>query len=184
MPVRDTAVSLYGVGGHCYVAFMAETVHLFLKASGADVQGESTQTSLGRENSIECLSFVDAVRTAREKGSGMATGRRTYEPIVFRKRIDKSSPLLAKALCNNEVIEGTWKFFRPNPAGDGTTEEFFNVTVKEARIASIRRVSPDTIDPASALEPPTEEVGIVFHTIIWNYLPASVEHEDNWRENQ
>lgn len=36
------------------------------------------------------------VLTAREAGSGMATGRRQYEPLVIRKRIDKSSPLLAK----------------------------------------------------------------------------------------
>ena len=34
---------------------MAETVHLYLKANGADVKGESTQHSLGRENSIECV---------------------------------------------------------------------------------------------------------------------------------
>jgi type VI secretion system secreted protein Hcp len=161
---------------------MAETVHLFLKANGTDVSGESTQTSLGRENSIECLSFEDSVRTAREKGTGMATGRRTYEPIVFRKRIDKSSPLLAKALCNNEVIEATFKFFRPNPNGDGTTEQFFTVEIAEGRVAHIKRVSPDTIDPASAQEPPTEEVGLVFHTITWTYEQGGVTHTDNWRE--
>ena len=68
---------------------MAETVHLFLKANGSDIKGESTQTSLGRDGSIECLYFEDSVRTAREKGSGMATGRRTYNPIIIRKRIDK-----------------------------------------------------------------------------------------------
>ena len=101
---------------------MAETVHLYLKANGSDIKGESTQTSLGRADSIECLYFEDSVRTARETGSGRATGRRTYEPIVMRKRIDKSSPLLVKALCNNEVVEGIFKFFRPNPAGDGTTD--------------------------------------------------------------
>jgi type VI secretion system secreted protein Hcp len=162
---------------------MAETVHLYLKANGSDIQGESTQTSLGREGSIECLYFEDSVRTAREKGSGMATGRRTYNPIVIRKRIDKSSPLLAKALCNNEVIEGTFKFFRPSPTGDGTTQQFFTVEIKEGRINSIKRVSPDTIDPASAQEPPTEEVGFVFHTIVWTYEDGGVTHEDNWREN-
>lgn len=162
---------------------MAETVHWYLNTNGEKVDGESTQTSLGRENSIECLSFVDAVRTAREKGSGLATGRRTYEPIVIRKRIDKSSPILARSLCNNEVIEGTFKFFRPNPAGDGTTEHFFTVEYAEGRVASIRRVSPDTIDPASATEPPTEEVSIVFHTITWTYEPGGQMHTDNWREN-
>ena len=28
---------------------MAESVHLYLKANGTDIKGESTQTSLGRE---------------------------------------------------------------------------------------------------------------------------------------
>jgi type VI secretion system secreted protein Hcp len=161
---------------------MAETVHLFLKSNGSDIKGESTQTSLGREGSIECLYFEDSVRTAREKGTGMATGRRTYNPIIIRKRIDKSSALLAKALCNNEVIEGTFKFFRPSPSGDGTTQQFFTVEIAEGRINSIKRVSPDTIDPASAAEPPTEEVGFVFHTITWTYEDGGITHTDNWRE--
>ncbi|MCC6873753.1 MAG: type VI secretion system tube protein Hcp, partial [Sandaracinaceae bacterium] len=85
--------------------------------------------------------------------------------------------------CNNEVIEGIFKFFRPNPAGDGTTEHFFTVEIKEGRIASIKRVSPDVIDPASASEPPTEEVGFVFHTITWTYEPSGATHVDSWREN-
>ena len=163
---------------------MAETVHLYLTSNGETIEGESTQTSLGRENSTEALSFVDSVRTAREKGSASASGRRTYEPIVFRKRIDKSSPLIARSMCNNEVIEGTFKFFRPNPAGDGTTEHFFTVEFGEGRVASVRRVSPDVIDPASAAEPPTEEVSFVFHNITWTYEPTGASHHDNWRENQ
>ena len=36
---------------------MAETVHLFLKANGTDIKGESTQTSLGRADSIECVYY-------------------------------------------------------------------------------------------------------------------------------
>ena len=162
---------------------MAETVHLYLKSNGEDIQGESTQTSLNRENSIECLYFMDAVRTAREAGSGMASGRRTFEPLVFRKRIDKSSPLLARGLCNNEVIQGTFKFFRPNPAGDGTTEWFFTIEFGEGRIASIKRVSPDVIDPASAVAPPTEEVSFVFRLITWTYEPTGASHVDDWQNN-
>ncbi len=163
---------------------MAETVHLYLKSNGEDIQGESSQTSLGRENSIECLSFCDDVRTAREKSSGLATGRRTFEPIRFMKRIDKASPLLARSLCNNEAIEGVFKFFRPSPVGDGTTEHFFTVEFRAGRVASIKRISPDVIDPASSLLPPTEEVEFVFHEITWTYEPNGASHTDNWRENQ
>lgn len=36
------------------------------------------------------------VRSPRDAGSGMAIGRRQHEPILIRKRLDKSSPLLAQ----------------------------------------------------------------------------------------
>jgi type VI secretion system secreted protein Hcp len=162
---------------------MAETVHLYLKANGTDIQGESTQTSLGRENSIECITFQSQAITARERGTGMATGRRTYEPLTIVKRIDKSSPLLMKALCRNETIEGVFKFFRPNPAGDGTTQQFFSVKIQKARIASVKQMLPDTLDPDSANFPPKEEVQFVFHTIGWTFEDGGVEYEDSWGDN-
>ena len=161
---------------------MAETVHLYLKSNGEDIQGDSSQISLDREDSIECLTFEDSVRTAREPGSGIATGRRTYEPIRLVKRIDKSSPLLARSLTTNEECEGIFKFFRPMPSGDGTTEHFFTVEFGKGRIGSITRVSPDTIDPASATAPPTEEVTFLFENITWTFEPSGATHYDSWRE--
>jgi len=159
---------------------MAETVHLFLKANGADIQGESTQTSLGRENSIECLAYEFDVMTAREASSGLATGRRQYKPLVIRKRIDKASPLLMKALTKNEVVDGELKFFRPNLGGDGTTEQFYTVKFEKGRINSIKQYVPNTIEPAKSNEPPQEELAFVFHTIKWTYTNGGIEHEDKW----
>jgi type VI secretion system secreted protein Hcp len=163
---------------------MAETVHLYLKANGADIQGESTQTSLSRENSIECVYYRQAVDTAREAGSGMATGRRQYQPLLIRKRIDKSSPLIAKALVENQVVEGVFKFFRPNPTGDGTTEQFYTVSIKAGRIASQNQYVPDTIIPATSRDPALEEITFVFGTIKWVYTNGGVEHEDTWNANR
>jgi type VI secretion system secreted protein Hcp len=163
---------------------MAETVHLYLKANGADIKGESSQTSLGREGSIECVYYEQAVKTAREAGSGMATGRRQYEPLLLRKRIDKSSPLIAKALVENQVIEGVFKFFRPNPSGDGTTQQFYTVSIKQGRVASQKQIVPDTIVPATSTEPPLEEVTFVFHTIKWVFTDGGIEHEDTWNQNR
>jgi type VI secretion system secreted protein Hcp len=163
---------------------MAETVHLFLKANGTDIKGDPTQTSLGRADSIECVYFEQSVITAREAGSSLATGRRQYQPLLIRKRIDKASPLLMKALCDNTVIEGVFKFYRPNPTGDGTTEQFYTVAIKKARIASIKLVVPDTIVPASSTEPPLEEVAFVFHTIGWTYTNGGVTHEDTWDQQK
>jgi type VI secretion system secreted protein Hcp len=159
---------------------MAETVHLYLKANGTDIKGESTQVSLGRDGSIECVFYEQGVITAREAGSGLATGRRQYQPLLIRKRIDKASPLLMKALCENQVIEATFKFFRPNPTGDGTTEQFYTVAIKQGRINTIKQVVPDTIVPATSKDPALEEITLVFHTISWTYTNGGVTHEDSW----
>jgi type VI secretion system secreted protein Hcp len=161
---------------------MAETVHLFLKASGADIKGESSQTSLGRADSIECYQYEQPIETAREASTGMATGRRTYKPLRIVKRIDKASPLLTKALCTNAVIEGVFKFFRPSPLGDGSTQQFYSVGIKAGRIASINQFVPDTTNDATAHEHPLEEVTFVFHTITWTFTDGGIEFEDNWSQ--
>ena len=163
---------------------MAETVHLFLKAAGADIEGETTQTSVGRDKSIEVIYYEQSVDTAREAGSGMATGRRTYKPIKILKRIDKSSPLIAKALVENTVVEGKFKFYRPAPTGDGTTEQFFTVEIKKGRISGLKQILPNTFDPAASKEPPLEEVEFVFHTISWTFTQGGITHEDTWNQNR
>jgi len=163
---------------------MAETVHLYLKANGTDIKGESTQVSLGREESIECVYYEQGVITAREAGSGLATGRRQYQPLLIRKRIDKSTPLLMKALTENQVIEATFKFFRPNPTGDGTTEQFYSVNFKQGRVNSIKQYVPDTIVPVSTNDPALEELTFVFHTIGWTYTNGGVTHEDSWSQQR
>ena len=71
-------------------------------------------------------------------------------------------------------------FFRPNPTGDGTTEQFYTVEIKEGNIASIRDVIPSTIHASSAGEPPMEEVTFVFRTITWRFENGGVEHTDSW----
>ncbi len=163
---------------------MAETVHLYLKANGNDIKGESTQTSLGRQDSIECVYYEQGVTSAREAGTGMVTGRRQYSPLLVRKRIDKSSPLLLKALVDNAKIDATFKFFRPNPSGDGTTEQFYTVVLKEGNIAAVKDIVFDTLKPGANSEPPLEEVAFVFKTITWTYTNGGVTHTDSWKDNK
>lgn len=159
---------------------MAETVHLFLKAGNAIIKGESSQKSLGRADSIECLYFDHSVTTPREAGSGMATGKRQYSPILIRKHIDKSTPLLFKALTTNQLIEGTFNFFRPNPTGNGTTEHFYTINIKKGRVIGVRDYVADILNPATQTYPALEEVSFVFEEITWTYVNGGVTHQDNW----
>lgn len=163
---------------------MAMTVHLKLKADGEDIEGESTVTTLEREDTIECFSFDYGVQSASESFSGTASGARNYEPIRIVKRVDKATPLLWKALCENSTIEGVFKFYRPSPAGDGTTEEFYTVEISEARIAGIDFSSPDAMGGAGQAEPPTESIVFVFNNMAQTYEATGAAHEDNFREQR
>ncbi|MEM7158123.1 MAG: type VI secretion system tube protein TssD [Myxococcota bacterium] len=163
---------------------MAETIHAFLKADSNDLKGLSTQEELGGKSlidSIECVSYSHSAMTPSERGSNRATGRRQFGPITITKRIDKSSPLLMKALCGNEEIEGTFSFFRPKPTGAGEIEHFYDVNIKGGRISAIRQISPDTIDGQSATRPFTEEVELVFNDITWTHMTENTEHSDFWK---
>jgi type VI secretion system secreted protein Hcp len=159
---------------------MAQTVHLFLKADGKDIKGESTQTSMGREGSIECVSYEQAVKTAREEGTNTVTGRRQHQPIKIMKRIDQSSPLIMKALTENQKIEAVFKFYRPNPANDGSTEQFYTVQLKEGNVSAVKQSVHDTVAKETAGLAPMEAVEFVFKEIIWRYEKGGVEHPDKW----
>ena len=161
---------------------MAETVHLKLKGQKqGDIKGDSSQTSLGRADTIECFEFEYGATSPRDASTGMATGRRQWQPIVIRKRFDRSSPLLAQALVNNEVMtEGTFKFYRPNPTGDGTTEPFFTIQIKNGRVSAFRQVVPHPTGGEERDDHPYEEIEFVFQTITITNDAAKTSATDDW----
>lgn len=162
---------------------MAQNIHLWITGtSQGEIRGDSTVTSMDREGTIEAFQLEHMVNTPAE-ASGMATGKRSHAPIKITKRIDRSSPLLHQALCNNEELEVTIKFYRPNPTGDGTTEHFYTIRLRQARVSSIKTVLPNTIADSTGNVPPMEEVSFVFGTINWIYETAGIEYEDEWRSS-
>jgi len=168
--MKWSTVGLLGAAGLMTAAASdaAETVHLYLKANGTEIKGESTQVSLSRADSIECVQFDMGVRAERR-----------WETVRCVKRIDKSSPLLMKALTKGETVDGVFKFFRPNPKGDGTTEQYFTVAIKGGRIEGLRVQVPSTITPATSTQPPLEEVTFSFKTISWTITNGGITWEDS-----
>lgn len=164
--------------------FMAETIHLYLKAAGQPICGESTQHSLERKDSIECFRLTHEVSTPREGSAGLASGRREYSPLRIRKRIDKSSPLLFKALVENQNIEASFKFFRPSPDGNGQSEQFYTISIQDARIERILQVSEAAQASTENSRVPIEDVSFVFNTITATFMPNGVTHEDSWLHNR
>lgn len=145
---------------------MAETVHLYLKLNGVDVPGESSQSSLGRENSIECTSLAFDVD---RDGSAAHLG-----DVRVAARIDKATPLVVKGLAENQSAEAVFKFFRPNPIGDGTTEQFFTIAGKQGRVTAAQMWVPDTISPASSNMPPMMQYAFSFENVVETYTNGAI----------
>lgn len=145
---------------------MAETVHLYLKLNGTDILGESTQTSLGRANSIECTSLAFDVEN---DGSNIRTGE-----IKVAARLDKAEPLIMQGLVQGQTAEGVFKFFRPNPTGDGTTEQFFTISGKSGRVTAAQMWVPDTVNPASSSFPPMMQYSFSFGAIDETYTNGGI----------
>jgi type VI secretion system secreted protein Hcp len=148
-------------------AMAADTVSLFLKVKGTVIQGESSQP--GREGSIDCLFYEQSGQVDARSGTaaGMGTGRRVYEPIKILKRVDKTSPLLMKALAEGAVLEAEFRFFRTRV--DGREEPYYSVKVMQARVLSLKQSSPNLTQATAPTQPSVEEVTFQYRDISWHF---------------
>ena len=165
---------------------MAETIHLKLKLEKqGDIKGDSSQESLDRKDTIECIYYEHSVTTAREANTNVMSGRRQHSPILIRKHFDKATPLIMQALTTNEKVkEAAFKFYRPNPKGDGTTEQFYTITIKNGNVASVKQISPDTKSEGDVHNQPVEEIEFVFQDIEWRHETGKTSAADSWKEGK
>ncbi len=153
----------------------APGVFLRLTANGSEVPGDSSVVSLGRADTIECLSFDMSLIQPRGPG-GQATGRHSYLPIIITKKLDRASVLLLKALTNNELCECEFLFFAPGPGG--AERHVYTVEIDDVRLSSVRQfVDPLESEPGG-LPALREEVGFVFEGITWTWQDGGILHSD------
>jgi type VI secretion system secreted protein Hcp len=105
---------------------------------------------------------------------GAATGKRQYEPIVFRKELGASSPQLFCALAANESLSVLFEFIRVRP--DGGEAVFYTVKLTKAHIATLVRC----IDPQTNGATNIEEVALTFDKIEEENKQARTIAADTW----
>jgi len=160
---------------------MAQTIHLSLQIDGSDIEGESTIASMEREGTIECVSFFYELNTPRESATGLLTGRRQHSPLTIVKRIDKTTPLLFKALAMNEpVTSGNFRFFRPSADGSGAEEHYYTILIENAYVATVRQEQSNILYEEAGGLPVMERVSFVFQDITWTYVSNGATHKDSW----
>jgi len=166
--ISDTSPSLSDLAAIPPVATPAAGgVRLFIQSNGTNIEGELADGSIAAFD-VEFLGQT-------ELGSGgLPTGRRTYEPIRIRKRIDRASPLLARSFARNEVVQADLRFFREGPGGEPVN--YFTIRLTQARITSYS-ITTETLGGASFTH--DEVIEIAASTILWADEINSVEFEDS-----
>lgn len=101
-----------------------------------EIKGDVAEA--GREGAIEIWGWDHKIDSPRDAASAQATGRRTYEPIVIRKRIDKSSPILARAFKEKLTITSLILEL-PDPSAAASEEQYYTIQLVNANISSIRQ---------------------------------------------
>ena len=156
------------------------SIWLYLTIDGNDIQGDSQVQSLDREGTIEIWSFRMDVQVPSDVSSGRATGSRVYSPIIVTKLIDRSSPLLMKALTHNEQVdEAEFKFFRTSVNGEGSEEYYYSIKIELGRITGIRVFTLTDFSTHAVYD--MEEISFSFQRITVTYVDGGVENVDDIR---
>lgn len=98
-------------------------------------------------------------------------GKENYKhrPFVILKAVDPASPLLHQFQTEGDELDCVLTCFRVPPGGGAASERHFVVSLKEAKIVSIRTIMENNRFQANASLPVMEEVAFAYKGIIWTY---------------
>jgi len=155
-------------------------LNAFLRLKGQKqgvIKGSVTQK--GREGSIMVNAASHEIVSLRDS-SGLSTGKRLHKPFVITKEVDRSSPLLYKALATTENIpEWELQFWQPI-MGVGTEKQDYTIKLFNASIASIDFHMPNTRNPDFMKYAEYEEISFMYQKIQWIWNDGHIVSEDTW----
>ncbi|MGY3538145.1 type VI secretion system secreted protein Hcp [Bradyrhizobium sp. USDA 4515] len=150
-------------------------------ASKPDSIGQVAKGDAGKQGKITVVSFTSRIFLPRDATSGVATGARNHQPVVFTKFFDRASPLLWQALATNEVLEDVvCEFYRTDPGGMPQPQNYFKISWKNATLVEGMAYMPLTIDPKNNFYQNMEEWSFTYKEVKWEHVPGSTSGEDKW----
>lgn len=101
-----------------------------------------------------------------------------HQELTITKPVDKSSPLLGKAISENECLTCDFVFYRTNRFG--VNEPYYKVKLTNTRISNIGLTVPHTINDSPGQ--PEESVSFTYESINWEHSVAGTSAYSLWSE--
>lgn len=150
-------------------------------SSNSDSIGQVAKSESANHGLITVVGFISGIVLPRDLASGVVTGARNHQPVVFTKYFDRASPLLWQALAKNEVLtEVKCEFYRPHPTGQPAPQKFFAITWNDATLVEGKAYVPLVIDPANRHFQCMEDWSFTYKKVKWEHLVATTQGEDAW----
>lgn len=106
-------------------------------------KSETNIKSGDRADKIDLVSFVSELSAPRDPATGMATGKRQYQPLVIVKESGASSPQFLQAAATNEVLKKVViEVYRLDRMGMQVLSS--TITLENANVAGVKQYSGTT----------------------------------------
>ena len=137
----------------------------------------------GKEDSISVISISHELVSPRDPATGLPTGKRQHKPLAIVKLIDRSTPLLYRALVTNEKMTTFNLAFYVTPPG-GQEVKQFTIDLVNANIFFINQVKQNSNSTPELMKfAEYEEVSFTYQKIIWtwsNGINDLSTSQDDW----
>ena len=157
---------------------MAGLVYLSLvgEIQGLISSGCLSQASVGNKAQIahsdQILVFALSHTLSRERNVN-------HHNVTLVKPLDKSSPLLAKAITDNESLSCEFDFYRTDKSG--CMECYYRLKLTDARIAELDLHIPHSVSQNG--KEAQERVSFSYKSISWEHVNAGTSTYSLWEEN-
>ncbi|VDR30011.1 Secreted protein hcp [Raoultella terrigena] len=132
---------------------------------------------LGREGSIEIKSLSHHLTIPTDHNTEKLTGTRIHTPILIQKEFDRTTRLLARAICKGVTLKSAEiKMYRINEAGFEV--EYFNMLLENVKVTGF---TPG-LHPGVASGTHLENIEMRYETIQWKYIDGNIIFKDGWNE--
>ena len=156
---------------------MANPVYLTLNGAlqGLISAGCSSMASIGNKAQI---AHQDQIMVLSMNHGLTRAQNVNHLSLNIQKPVDKSTPLLSKAITENECLTCDFEFYRTNRFG--INELYYKMKLVNARISDIHLSVPHTITDSGGQ--PEETISFTYESIIQEHSIAGTSAYSLWEE--
>lgn len=154
--------------------------HLSWLTITGDIQGKiseqcGSRKSIGNKSQTNHLDQIMIYAFSHETSRQQNVN---HHELQIVKPIDRSSPLLNKAINDNETLECEIVLYRTNQMG--LQEIFYKIKLIKAHISRIQTINPHNIIESG--NESQERISFIYESIAWEHCMANTSAYSFWNE--